>query len=297
LNSRTKAHVALLGTNIFFAINFTAVKYLVNNGFIRSFGLNLVRVGITAGLLWILFLFKPVRSVIHKKDYGRFFMCALTGIAINQLLFVKGLSLTYSIHASLLMLTTPILITFIAVWVLKERLNASKVTGLAIGIIGAGVLITARESSGNGNEILLGDIMLILNAMSYAFYFILVRPLMKAYEPITVIRMIFTIGFFLILPFCFKEFTEVPWQLFTFREYLILGLVIFCGTFLAYILNVYGIKILGASIAGAYIYSQPVFAALIAIIFLGEVLSVYKIIAAVLIFAGVYLANKTNTND
>ena len=119
---------------------------------------------------------------------------------------------------------------------------------------------------------------------------------MKEYDPISVVRNIFTIGFFMILPFCWNEFREIPWQNYTSGSYGLLALIIIGGTFLAYIFNVYGIKILGASIAGTYIYSQPVFAAVIAIIFLGEDISLYKIIAALFIFSGVYLANKSNSN-
>ncbi len=289
-----KAHAALLFTNIFFAINYTAVKQLINHGMIKPFGLNLMRVGISSVLLWILFFFKPNKQAVRKEHLARFFFCALTGIAINQLLFIKGLSLTFSIHASLLMLTTPILITCFAAFVLKEKLSAYNIAGLLMGIAGATVLIAARENTGNGSNILLGDILVIINAISYTIYFILVKPLMKEYEPITVIRTIFSIGFFLMLPFCFTEFTEIPWHAYTFSSYFMLFMIIFCGTFLAYIFNVYGIKILGASTAGTYIYSQPVFAAAIAMIFLGEALSLYKIIAALFIFAGVYLATKSS---
>ena len=296
MQQRTKAHLALLFTNIFFAINYTAVKQLINHELIKPFGLNLLRVGISTILLWTLFLFSKEKKKIEAKHLGRFFVCALTGIAINQLLFIKGLSLTYSIHASLLMLTTPILITFIAAWVLKEKLNKYKIAGLIMGIAGASVLIAARNSTGTGSQVLFGDTLIILNAISYTVYFIMVRPLMKEYEPITVIRMIFTIGFVIILPFCWKEFTEIPWQAYPAASFMLLALIIIGGTFLAYIFNVYGIKILGASMAGTYIYVQPVFAATIAIVFLGETLEFYKIIAAIFIFAGVYFTNKSISN-
>ncbi|MDB5202132.1 MAG: hypothetical protein JWQ27_1541 [Ferruginibacter sp.] len=291
-----KAHLALLGTNIFFAINYTVVKYLINNNFVKPFSLNLIRVGVTAVLLWVLYIFKPVKAPVRREDYGRFFWCALTGIAINQLLFLKGLSLTYSIHASLLMLATPIFITIIAAWILKERLNNYKIAGLSLGIAGAVVLLMAKEIGGQAKDAVFGDVLIILNAISYAVYFILVKPLMKEYPPITVIRMIFTIGFFLILPFCWKEFTEMNWENYTGLAWLNLTLMVFAGTFLAYLFNVYGIKVLGASVAGTYIYSQPVFTAIIAMIFLGEELTIYKILAACLIAAGVYLANKSNKN-
>ncbi|MEO8771111.1 MAG: DMT family transporter [Ferruginibacter sp.] len=296
MQTKTKAHLALLATNIFFAINFTAVKYLINQGLVKPFGLNLIRVGTTCILLWIIFLFKQQRTIIHKKDLTRFALCALTGIAINQLLFIKGLSLTYSIHASLLMLTTPILITFIAAWFLKEKLTKYKIAGLTLGIAGAAILIAARDNSGNGADILLGDVLVIINAISYTIYFILVRPLMTEYKPVTVIRMIFTIGLFMMLPFCWKEFTQVPWQTYSITDYTLLVLIVFGGTCCAYLFNVFGIQVLGASTAGAYIYSQPFFAASIAMIFLKEELSLYKIMAAVCIFAGVYLATKTKSN-
>ena len=296
LKNTTKAHLALLATNILFAINYTVVKHLINNGLVKPFGLNIIRVTVSAILLWIMFFFRPEKKVIQRKDYKRFFLCALTGIAINQLLFIKGLSLTYSIHASLLMLTTPILITIIAAWLLKERLTNYKIAGLALGITGAVVLVTAKENNGNGADVLLGDMFIILNAVFYTIYFVLVKPLMKEYDPVMVMRLIFTIGFFLMLPFCWRELTEVPWKIYSAADYFNLGLVVIGGTFLAYILNVYGIKILGASMAGTYIYTQPVFAAIIAMIVLGEELTLYKIVAAGLIAAGVYLANKNNTN-
>ena len=223
-------------------------------------------------------------------------MCAVTGIAINQLAFIKGLSLTYSIHASLLLLITPILITFIAAWVLKERLTNNKLIGLALGIGGALVLILAKDRSGNPGDVLIGDLLIILNAVCYTFYFVLVKPLMLEYNPIAVLRNVFTIGFFIILPFCWTEFSEINWANYSSKEYFTLGMIAIPGTFCAYLFNIYGIKNLGAAISGNYIYTQPLFAAALAIGFLGEALSAYKILAGLLIFAGVFLANKQTKN-
>jgi drug/metabolite transporter (DMT)-like permease len=297
LNKRTIAHWALVFTNLFFAINLTAVKHLTNLQLAKPFGINLVRVGVSVFLFWVLYLLKPVNIRIEKTDRWRLFLCAVTGIAINQLFFLKGLSLTYPIHAALLLLITPILIIFIAAWILKERLGFLKVTGLALGISGALVLILAKESSGNGNNVALGDICIIINAISYTIYFILVKPLMFKYNPIVILRWLFTIGLIFVLPFGWAEFTNIPWERYTAIDFTTMGLIVLSGTFLAYLFNLYGIKILGASIAGFYIYTQPVFAALIAMLFLHEQLSLDKIIAALLIFSGVYLANKQSKNS
>ena len=296
MNKRSLAHIALVFTNIFFAINLTAVKHLTNLELAKPFGINVVRVGVTVLLFWILYLIKPVNIRIDKSDRKRLFLCAVVGIAINQLFFLKGLSLTYPIHAALLLLITPILIVFIAAWVLKERLGLLKVTGLALGISGALVLVLAKESSGNSENVLLGDLFIIINAVSYTIYFIIVKPLMVKYNPIVILRWIFTIGLVLVLPFGWVEFTQIPWNKYTAIDFTSMGLVVISGTFLAYLFNLYGIKILGASIAGFYIYTQPVFAALIAMLVLHEELALYKIIAAILIFGGVYLANKQIKN-
>lgn len=292
MNKKNIAHLALIFTNLFFAINLSVVKHLTNQQLAKPFGINVVRVGISAMLLWLMYLLKPVEVKIQKEDRKRLFLCAVTGIAINQLLFLKGLSLTYSIHAALLMLTTPILIVFIAAWILKERLGILKTIGLAFGISGALVLILAKDNTGNGNDILFGDTLIIINAISYTIYFILVKPLMLKYDPIVIIRWIFTFGFVMVLPFGWTEFVQIPWEKYTVVDFTSMGLIVFTGTFLAYLFNVYGIKILGASVAGFYIYTQPVFAALIAMVFLQEELTMYKIIAAALIFTGVYLANR-----
>lgn len=294
LRNRDKAHLALLATNIFFAINYSAIKFLINKGLIQAFALNLVRIGGAMLLLWVLAVLNKSKTRIHKKDVKRFVFCGLTGIALNQMLFVKGLSITYSIHASLLMMTTPILITVLAAIFLSERMTNEKVTGIILGSAGAFILITAKGNSGDGVDVLLGDILIILNAMSYTVYFILVKPLMTKYRSLTVIRMIFTIGFFMVLPVAWHEFDQILWSDFAAVDYGVLGFIVLAGTLLAYIFNLYGIKILGASVAGSYIYTQPVFATAVAMIVLHEKISFYHVAAAGMIFGGVYLANKRN---
>jgi drug/metabolite transporter (DMT)-like permease len=295
VNRKSLAHTALIFTNIFFAINLTAVKHLTNLQLVKPFGLNVVRIGVSMLLFWALCLLQPLKIKIEKPDRMRLFLCAVAGIAVNQLFFIKGLSLTYPIHASLLLLTTPILIVFIAAWILKERLGLLKIVGLALGIVGALILILAKENAGIGDNVLLGDLFIITNAIFYTIYFIIVKPLMLKYNPVVILTWLFTIAFFLVLPFGFTEFMQIPWVQYDVVDLTSMALIVITGTFLAYLFNLYGIKILGASVAGFYIYTQPVFAALIAMLFLHEHLALYKIIAAVLIFSGVYLANKQNS--
>ncbi len=297
MNKKILPHLALLGTNVFFAINFSAIKYLIDGGFVLPFGLNMARMFGATALLWVLYLLKPNKQPIKKWHYSRFFWCSILGVTINQLFFIKGLSLTHTIHASLLMLTTPIIITVIAAWILKERLSWNKIVGLSLGVGGASVLILANKVDSNGMNVLLGDFLIIVNAICYSYYFILVKPLMKRYDPLTVLRVCFTLGTVIALPFCWTEFAVIPWQQYNVKAFALLTTVVVGGTFLAYLFNIYGIKHLGASVSGAYIYFQPVFATMISMFFLGENLDWFKAVAAVCIFAGVYITNNSKTEE
>lgn len=292
MNSQLKAHLGLLGTNLFFAINYSAVKYFTSHHIAGPFAINLIRIGVSGILFWCLFLFDKPEKKIEKKDVPTFLLCALTAITINQMLFLKGLAFTFPIHAALLTLITPILITIIAARVLKEKITAAKTLGLILGIAGAALLVGSREVGEPGDNTMLGDSLIILSSVAYTFYFILVKPLMEKYSAIQVVRWIFTFGFLMILPFCYHEFNDIKWPLFSSREWFLLFLIVVPGTFFAYVFNVYGIQKLNASLAGMYIYSQPVFAVIIAMIFLKEEFSVYKMIAGFLIGMGVFLSNR-----
>lgn len=285
-----KAHLAVITTNIIFGINFSVVQYITHK-FMGSFGLNVLRVGVSSLLLWTLWIFSKKKAGIRKEHVGRFILCALTGVFINQSLFIKGVSMTLNTHASLLILVTPVFISIVAAWTGSEPLNIFKMSGLVTAIVGAVILVANKEAQGTGNNILWGDIFIIINAISYAFFFSLAKPLMKIYDPIHVIRWVFSIGLLFMLPIGWAEFTAIPWKTLVWNDFAALTLVVVGATFIAYLFNLYGVHHLGASVTGAYIYTQPIFASVIAVWFLHEVFSVTKLIAALLIACGVLLVN------
>ncbi|HEU4902673.1 MAG TPA: DMT family transporter [Flavisolibacter sp.] len=285
-----KAHVGVLFTNIFFAGNYSVVKS-ISPAFIGPAALNVVRAAIAVVLFWTVWLFGKTGAGIQRRHRGRFLLCGLSGVCINQLLFIKGLTLTTTIHAALLILVTPIAVTLFALWILKERFTLAKALGMALGIGGATFLILQREASQHATNYLLGDVLIVINAIAYSIYFILVKPLMKEYSTLHVTRWVFTLGFLMLLPFGWTQTAAIRWGAFGWQQVAALLYVSVLGTFLAYFFNAYGLRKLGASVTGAYIYTQPVFAVLIAILFLNEEITWQKVLAALLIFTGVFLVN------
>ncbi len=286
---RTKAHIAVAFANVFYSINFIVMKN-VTTTIMKPIALNLIRVTGATILFWVLWLTQPNKIKIAKKDYFQFFICAVSGIVINQIFFVKGVSLTTTIRASLLMLLTPISVVFIAAILLKEKITKQKLVGLLLGVFGGVVLITLRENTKPGENLMLGDSLIVINAISYSFYLVWVKPLMKTYEPLFVIAILFTIGFFIMLPLGFGQVVAIHWHTISSTNYWAIAFIVLAVTFCTYLFNLYGIKVLGPSITGAYIYAQPLFVAVLSIFMQSDLEKIgLKLLAAFLIFCGVYL--------
>lgn len=291
VSDRLKAHLALLGANIFYGAGFTVAKQVMPE-LIKPLGFIFIRVSVVMVLFWLSFAGgSKFRAKIEKKDWPILVLGGLFGVALNQGLFFLGLNLTFPIHASLIMMSTPLLITIISLIVLREGITWDKALGLVLGIGGATLLMSAGQEITITGSSALGDFLVFLNAASYAVYLVLIKPLMLRYRPIIVIRWVFLFGFLFVLPFGLPQFLEIPWQRFEAVDYLSVAFIVICVTFFTYLWNIYALRFLSPSTAGAYIYLQPIFAAIISVVVTGEDLTFIKIIATVLIFSGVFLVN------
>jgi drug/metabolite transporter (DMT)-like permease len=292
MNDRIKAHLALIGANLFYGAGFTVAKSVMPV-LIQPTAFILIRVVSATILFWFSFLGGDAfKTKFDKQDRKTLVLCAFFGVAANQLLFFKGLSLTSPIHASLMMLLTPILVSVLAVFMLKEKLSLLNWSGLALGVGGAAILILLAGKESVASNPILGDFFVLLNASSYAIYLIIAKPLMKKYRPIIVIRWVFLLGSVMVIPFGLQDFLSIDWSLFAAQDFLAVAFIVIGVTFFTYLWNVYALKILSPSTTGAYIYLQPLFAAVIAILFLGESMSGIKILSGLLIFSGVYMASR-----
>jgi len=289
-----KAIIAILLANFFFGTNVIAVKHITPI-LVSPLALTTLRVVGTAILFWIFFGFKKSLQPFTKKDTLLLILCAISGISLNQALSIKGISLTSPIHASLLILTTPITISLLAAIFLKEKLTQFKIIGLLLGITGGALLIFSRDLSvlDNGDRAK-GDLLVIFSALCYSTYVLLMKPLAVKFHSMTILKWVFLIGSIISFPIGFSEVVSIHWENFSLLSWFSLFYIVFGATFLAYLFMNYGISQLGASRTSSFMYSQPFFTAIAAMIILNESISLPKIIAAALIFTGVYIANLSN---
>ena len=259
--------------------------------YIQPFGFIFLRVLGAALLFWF---FHSILSneKIDKKDWPRIALCGLFGVAMNQLLFFAGLNITTPINAAIIMTSNPILVTIAASIILHHVITRQKIIGLALGVVGALLIILFNADFYFDVSTWQGDVMILMNAASYGVYLVIVKPLMTKYQPLTIIKWVFTFGLIYVLPFGFYDFMAIEWSTFTTTIWLETAFVVICTTFFAYLLNVFALKKLQPDTVSTYIYTQPVLASLFAIAMGKDELSLVKIIGAILIFTGVYIVSK-----
>ena len=285
------AHLLLLLVNLIYGANFSIAKAIMPR-FIDPYGFIFYRVSISLVLYSIIYFFF-FKEKIQKKDIPRLLCCGFFGIALNQLMFFKGISLTSTVHSALLMILTPMMTFVISHFLIREKIKTSRIFGLIFGAVGAGILILMGSKT-NGEASMFGDLCIIVNAISYAIYLTIVKPLMSKYNPVTIILLNFLTGFGWVAIFGLQDALKVDWAAIPNQYYWNFGFVILGATFLVYLLNIIAMKSVSPTTVSSYIYIQPLFAILIAIFFTTETTSFSTILGGTLIILGLYLINKTS---
>lgn len=301
MSSKVLAHISLFVVALFYGANYLVAKGLMPD-VVGPSGFIVLRVTGAGLLFWILYSMNYER--IEKKDLLRLFFCGLTGVAINQLFFFNGLSNTSPVNASIIMTSNPILVLVASAFILKSKITSRKVSGIAIGAIGAIALLVLSSSDQSKTVSWQGDIMIFINAMSYGIYLVIVKPLMSKYKPLTVIAWAFFFGWLVVVPVGFSQATEIEWSALTNQHWMGIGYVIICTTFLVYLLNIFALKHVMPTVVSVYIYLQPLLAAVFAFIyaamggedFTGDI-TWERVTCALLIFVGVYLVSTTSTKQ
>ena len=288
MSKNYKAHIALLFANIIYALNYGWAKDVMEGGYLEPFAFILIRaIGATL-LFWVVSLFFSER--VENKDKLKLLLCGIFGVATNQLLFFKGLDQTTRINASIIMVASPIIVALFSAVLIKEKPSATRIVGILLGLTGACFIILQGESNNQGAS-LIGNLLIVLNATSYGLYLVLVKPLMKKYSPITVVKWVFTFGLIIVTPFGLTEIDTIVWEM-PNDILLKVGFVVVFTTFFTYLFNIYGVKRVSPTVVSSYIYLQPILTSIIAAFSGTETITIMIVISSIIIFIGVYLVSK-----
>ena len=291
MNQRTFALIAVSIATLIYGVTYTIAKDVMPN-YIKPYGFIVLRVSVATLIFWTAGLFIKQQK-IEKSDYKKILIASFFGITINMLAFFKGLSLTSPISASVMMVTSPIMVLIFSSILIRKPIGKQRVLGVFIGLVGALFLITLGNSStANSTNSAFGNFLVFLNAASYGLYLVLAKDLVKKYNPIVFIKWLYLFGLIFVIPFGYNELTAVIWEEIPTNIYWNISFVLLFTTCITYLFNLYGLSKLKPTTVSVFIYLQPVIATIYALIVGSDSLNLIQLCATLLIFFGVYLVTK-----
>lgn len=293
----SKGHIAILATNIIFGINIVVAKNVLSNGNIDALALTYFRMLGATIAFWIASLFVK-REKLTIKDFVILFFASLFGIVINQTSFIVGLKTTSPIDASLIITLTPIITMLISAAYLKEPITSKKIIGVLIGCLGAVILIfSSKYLNVSGTRSWLGNSLCFLSSLAYACYLVFFRDFIKTKHPITLMKWMFLFSAILLLPIGIPKITAVDLRSINNLLGVEIIYVVLMATFLTYLLIPIGQKHLRPTTLTMYNYLQPIIAAILAIFLGQDNFGIEKVLAAILVFLGVYVVTQSKSRQ
>ena len=297
LKQQRTGHLALFGSNIMWGVMAPISKFVLAGGIITSAVLTDIRIFGGAVLFWIASLFFKAEKV-DRKDYIKLFGAGLFSTALNQLCFVRGVSLTSPVDASICTSTMPIWTMILAAIFLKEPITGKKAGGVLLGLSGALLLIFFGGNRASGaDSSISGNLLCLLSQLSYAIYLVFFQGVIKKYSPSTLMKWNYTFGALILLPITFSSLFTVEWGNLPSQQWAGLAYVLFFGTFFSYLLAPLGQKHLRPTVVAMYNYLQPIAAAVVAILWGLDSFNMFKLAAVAMIFSGVMLVNKSRAKE
>lgn len=290
MGKRNIALLAVFSTAVFYGITYSVAKDVMPH-YLSPYAFVWVRVAVTTLLFWITsWIVKAPKA--DRKDFPYIMVLSLIAMVLCILSFYKGMSLTTPINASVIMVTTPILVFVLSLFILKEKLKIKNALGIVIGLLGAYFLTTlGKRTAINAENIPLGNFLVFLNASGYALYLILAKKMIVKYHPVTFVKWLYTFGLIIMTPFVFDEVLEVDWKHIPLNIYLTIAYVVVFATYCNFLFNLYGLKYLKPTTVSSFIYTQPVIATMVALFLGTDQMTVPKLITTLAIFLGVYLVS------
>ncbi len=291
-NKKTVGHIALLFVNIFFGINLSVSKELLD-GTLSPLDMNVLRFLFGAVAFWMLSMLKHEK--VSNKDMLLLFVGSLLGLLGNQIFFVQGLSRTSIIDASIISTTVPIITMILSAMVLKEPLTWVKAIGVFTGACGAVFLVVSSHGGSNPSGNITGDLLCFMSALSFSSFLVVTKNVTQRYSSVTVMKWMFLFACILVLPFSTDELTAVHWGSFDSNKWFSLGFLLIFATVIPYLLIPVGQKLLRPTTQSMYNYVQPIVAMIVVVIAGQNTLTVPKAIAAAMVFLGVYIVTRSKS--
>jgi len=287
------AYLAALGATVIWGINYSVAKRVLAE--IDPLAVAFVRAAGSATVFALLLAARRGFATISRADLWRAAPLGLLGITANQFLFIVGLSHTSASHSGILIAMLPVYVLGLSVLSRQESLTLPRTAGIAVAL--AGVALVALEKGIDfRSEYLKGDLITIAAGLSFACYTVAGKPVLRDLGALRTTTLAFLTGAPALIVLGSGPFMRQPWASVSTTALYGLGFMVFLGTISAYLLYYFAVSRIDPSQVAAFMYLQPLVAALVAFTFAGERLTRSFVVGGMLVLAGVLITERVGSS-
>lgn len=295
--NKWSGHLAVLGANLIFGLNVPVTKALLTD-WMTPWGYMATRTLVAVCVFWVAQCFLP-KEKVKGKDLFIIAVGGIMGFVISQYLTALSLEYTSPVYFSLIVALSPVVVMLLAALFLKEPITRRKVAGVALGVVGALLLIAEASGAAAGSNNLIGISLAVVSITTYSVYLIIMRSVAQRYSAVTQMKWMFLFTAIILLPLGLNELDQqtIYSSAWGWDGVLELAFVALFSTAIGYFLMPFGMKYLRATTVSVYMNLQPVVASVAAIFVGQDIFSWEQPIAAALVIAGAYVVTTSRSKD
>ena len=278
--------VLLFMMAVIWGINFVVVKYATH--VFNPVAFTGLRVG-TAAIFLLAVAFARGDLVLPRRDVIGLLLIGMIGNGLYQLFFVHGVARTRAGNAALIVAAAPAFIALFARVRGLERVRRLTLVGIALSVLGVGLVIAGSARPSNGEVTLLGSMLVFCGVMCWSVYTILLQPYTKRIDVARLAAITMVGGAVPLLIASTPALIATDWSIVGPSGWLALFYSSVISMGVAYYFWYRGLRVLGPTRTAVYANLQPIIALGVAWAFLGEIPTIFQGVGAATIVAGVFL--------
>lgn len=290
-------YLTLISVAFLWGTSFAAAKIGMRD--LAPLNLAMFRFIIASAVFGGILLLRRADYKLDRADIPQFFVLGFLAITSYFYIQYTGLSYTTTINAALIIATSPIFTALMGSLLGWDRIGIANACGIGLAFSGVSLIITNGQFSGLfGSGTLVGNLLLLLNAVVWAGVTLYGAKILQKYSPFVAMAYIHIFGTLLLLPFVFFASPFAPTPLIS-QLGAITWPTVLSGMYLAVLCSVYsyyvwysGVERLGAVRTSSFLYLNPLFAVITGVLLMGETFTLFAAAGGSMIILGVYITNK-----
>lgn len=290
---KIEGHSAVLLANVIFGLGVPVTKLLLDD-WVSPMAYMATRCMGAAAIFWLISLFMP-RERVERRDLLVIMGGGLLGFVVSQTLTAWALHFTTPVYFSIIATLTPVATMVCAALLIGERLSLRGALGVAIGVVGALLMVMVGWQVGSGMNDLLGIGLAVLSLLTWAVYLIITRKVSVKYTAVTQMKWVFLVSTLAVLPFSWTDLQasrlySSQWAWSGVAE---MAFIVVFATVAGFFAIPFALRYLKTTTVSVYTNLQPIVASFVAIAIGQDLLSWDKPVSLALVLLSAWIVTNS----